>query len=315
MNLTKKFFGLTEKGESADIFTLSNDRNIQVKITNYGGIITEILIPDKNGKKENIVLGFDSLDDYFSEAYKESKPYFGAIIGRYANRIDNGQFTIDGNQYSVPCNLGDYSLHGGLEGFDKKLWQAKSIEEEDAVGLELSYLSIDMEEGFPGNFHVIVTYMLNNENELQIDYNATTDKKTHHNLTNHAYFNLNGCEENVLNHEVTIHADSYTEVDQNSIPTGNFTDVSGTCMDFRTPHKIGERIKSVDGNGYDHNYVINNFDGTLRETAVAFDEVSGRLLKVLTTEPGVQFYTANYMDGSLKRDNTVFSSRMGFSRI
>lgn len=312
MDLTKQFFGLTEKGEEADLFTLTNNNSMQVRITNYGGIITDILVPDKVGKTENVVLGFDKLDDYFSESYKKSMPYFGAIVGRYANRINKGKFEIDGTVYQIPCNLGDFSLHGGITGFDKKMWKTKTIEKKENITLELTYLSKDMEEGFPGNMRIVVSYTLTNKNELRIDYQATSDKKTHHNLTDHSYFNLSGFKEDILSTETVINADTFTEVDKNSIPTGRFTNVVESCMDFRKPHIIGERIEEAQGNGYDHNYVINGFDGQLQLAASAFDPLSGRKLEVLTTEPGVQFYTSNYMDGSLKRGDTVFSSRMGF---
>ena len=312
MQIRSQLFGRTEKGEITGLYTLSNDSGASVKITNYGGIITDINVPDKNGTLVNVVLGFDKLEDYISDNYKNSNPYFGAIIGRFTNRIDKGRFDINGKSYQIPCKHGEYSLHGGIEGFDQKVWKAETETSENTVSLKLTYLSKHLEEGFPGNLNVMVKYSWNNNCELSIEYMATTDRATHLNLTNHTYFNLNGGNTDVLEHEVVIHADTYTEVDENSIPTGKFQSVEGSCMDFRTPHKIGEQIEKADGNGYDHNYVINHFDGKLREASEVFDLTSGIKLKVLTTEPGVQFYTANYMDGTLSRDDVIFASRMGF---
>ncbi len=312
MNITKLPFGKTEKGETVDLFILANNSGASVKITNYGGIITDIIVPDKHGQLGNVVMGFDKIEDYFSEACKKAKPYFGAIIGRYANRINKGQFTIEGMQYQVPQNLDSIALHGGFVGFDKKVWNAVIEESENEVGLLLSYTSPHLEEGFPGNLSVKVKYTWNNLNELIMDYSAVSDKSTHLNLTNHSYFNLNIFSGDILNHEVTIHADHYTEVDGQSIPTGNLSNVDGSCMDFRTPHEIGERIDLVEGNGYDHNYVIKDYDNTLRLSASATEPESGRKLEVLTTEPGVQFYTANYLDGSLSRREAIFNKRYGF---
>ncbi len=311
MNITKSPFGKTEKGETVDLFILTNNSGASVKITNYGGIITDIIVPDKHDELENVVMGFDKIEDYFSKAYKKAKPYFGAIIGRYANRINKGQFTIEGVEYQVPQNLDSIALHGGFIGFDKKIWNAVIEKSEDEVSILLSYTSPHLEEGFPGNLSVVVKYSWNNRNELIMDYFATSDKPTHLNLTNHAYFNLNGFIGDILGHEVIIHADHYTEVDGQSIPTGNLSNVDGSCMDFRKPHKIGERIDLAEGNGYDHNYVIKDFDNTLRLSASATDPESGRKLEVLTTEPGVQFYTANYLDGALSRGDIIFNKRNG----
>lgn len=312
MQINSEPYGMTERGVEAEIFILKNDSGATVKITNYGGIITDILVPDKDGKLVNVVLGFDKIEDYFSEGYKNAGPYFGAIIGRYANRIANGRFEIDGETYQIPCNLGNISLHGGFVGFDKKIWKAKTGSSENEISLELSYLSKHLEEGFPGNLKVTVNYSWNNKNELRITYFATTDKATHLNLTNHAYFNLNGCKRDILNHMVSIQSNAYTEVDENSIPTGKLQKVDGSCMDFRTPQRIGERIEETQGNGYDHNFVVTDFDGSLKPAANVYDQTTGIKLEVLTTEPGVQFYTANYLDGSLSRGNIVFSKRMGF---
>lgn len=311
MQIVSQPFGKTENGENVELFTLTNDSGATVKITNYGGIITEILVPDKNGKLISVVLGFDRFEDYTSEAYKNSKPYFGAIIGRYANRIANGRFEIDGKTYQVPCNLDDYSLHGGFNGFDQKLWRAKTEKSDNEVNLKLSYLSKHLEEGFPGNLKVHVTYSWNNNCELSIDYSATTDEATHINLTNHAYFNLNGCKTNVMEHEVIIHADSYTEVDKKNLPTGKFQKVNG-AMDFRKAKKIGAQIDEIEGNCYDHNYILDEFDGNLKQASEAIDRTTGIKLEVLTTEPAIQFYTAKHLDGRFSRGDIAFSSSMGF---
>ena len=312
MQISNRPFGKTEKGELAHLYTLVNDSGATVKITNYGGIITEIHAPDKDNRPVNVVLGFEEMEAYYSEEYKNSKPYFGAIIGRYGNRIDKGRFSIDGKTYQIPCNLGEYSLHGGMIGFDQKVWQATTAKTTDSVSLELRYLSKHLEEGFPGNLSVKVSYTWNNKNELVIDYHASTDQSTHLNLTNHAYFNLNGCRQDVLDHIVRVPSEFYTEVDGNSIPTGRLQKVDGSCMDFRTASRIGERIDEVEGNGYDHNYVVNGYDGSLQLAAEAQDPSSGIKLEVLTTEPALQFYTANYLDGSISRGDTIFSKSMGF---
>ena len=314
MDIQKKTFGLTRNKRQAYLFTLSNDNGMHVKITNYGGIITGIFIPDKNGKTENIVLGFDRLEDYLTEQYINDGPYFGAIIGRVANRIAGARFTIDGVEYRIPSKFDLYSLHGGIEGFDKKLWEAETKKSRQGVSLVLNYLSSDMEEGFPGNLSVTVTYTLNNKNELIIDYSARTDKKTHINLTNHSYFNLTGGRDNVLDHELIIYADRYTETDDVFIPTGKLLPVTGTPLDFRRKHRIGERIhRQIKGKGYDHNYVLNNDSGRLGKAAKLTEAKSGRKLEVLTTEPGMQLYTGNYLDGTFGNRGIVFSKRMGVS--
>jgi len=312
MQIESQAFGKTEIGENAELFTLTNDIGAFVKITNNGGIITEIFVPDKNGQLINVVLGFDKLQEYFSDIYKKTKPYFGAIIGRYGNRIANGQFQIDGKKYQVPCNLGKHALHGGFNGFDQKIWKASAESGTDKVSLKLACFSKHLEEGFPGNLKVEVTYSWNNACVLSIDYQATTDQKTHINLTNHSYFNLNGGKENVLNHQVSIQSDVFTEVDEEAIPTGKLKKVDDSCMDFRKPKRIGEHINDVQSNGYDHNFVLNDVDGTLKFAASAYDESSGIKLETLTTEPAVQFFTANHLDGTLSRENIKFTKHSGF---
>lgn len=265
---------------------------MEVSITNYGGIVTSIKVPDKNGNIENVVLGFDDL-----EKYKAGHPFFGAIAGRYANRIANGRFELNGEVYELSTNDGENHLHGGEEGFDKKLWDAEVNEDENSV--TLSYLSPDGEEGYPGNLEVYVTYTLTDDNELRIDYHATTDKPTVVNLTNHSYFNLSGDpSRGILDHLLTIQADRYTPVNEGLIPTGELQPVEGTPFDFTEPEYIGARIDSIPP-GYDHNFVLNNPGSGLRKIATVEHEESGRIMEVYTDQPGVQFYTGNFLDGSL----------------
>ena len=270
-----------------------------VKISNYGGKITSWLAPDKAGKTDDIVLGFDS-----AKKYTPAVPYFGAIIGRYGNRIALGKFSIDGVAYQLPTNNGKNSLHGGNKGFDKVVWTAEPTVD-TVSALTLTYLSKDGEEGYPGNLKVTVKYTLTDADELKIDYTATTDKATVVNLTNHSYFNLTGNVDNtVLDHEVQILADRYTPVDTALIPTGELKAVKGTPFDFTQPTKIGAHLNEVPGKpvGYDHNYVLNVAEPTLHQAAVVYEPTSGRQLEVLTTEPGIQFYTGNFLDGTLKTD-------------
>jgi len=292
----KESFGTLEDGREVSLFTLSNEDGIEVEITNYGGTVTSIRTPDKNGNFENVVLGFDSL-----EKYTAGVPYFGALIGRYGNRIEDGRFSIDGKQYQLATNDGDNHLHGGEQGFDKVLWDAAA---QDDGSLKLTYLSNDGEEGYPGNLEVTVVYTLTNENELKIEYEATTDKATPVNLTNHSYFNLSGHPDStILDHQLKIRADQYTPVNDELIPTGELASVAGTPFDFTEFHKIGGRIDQVEG-GYDHNWVLNQPEGdSLFHAATLYDPGSGRQMKIFTEEPGLQFYSGNFLDGSLKGPN------------
>jgi len=314
--ISKASFGKTADGQNVDIFTLTNKRGLEVKITNFGGIITSLKVPDRNGKFDDIVLGFDSLDGYL-----KGHPYFGALIGRYGNRIAKGRFTLNGHEYKLAVNNGENHLHGGLKGFDKVVWTAHSAKIRDGVALKLTYLSKDGEEGYPGNLRVIVVYRLTNQNELKISYSASTDKDTVINLTSHSYFNLAGQGSgDILNHELSINAARFTPTDAGSIPTGELKSVTGTPFDFTTSklHKIGERINNDDeqlkfGNGYDHNFVLNGRMGKLRQAAVAYEAGSGRLMEVWTTEPGMQFYSGNFLDGTLTgKDGKVYQRRSGF---
>jgi aldose 1-epimerase len=276
------------------LYTLTNKNGMEVKISNFGGIITSITVPDKNGLMENVVLGFDKL-----ETYQAGHPYFGSLVGRYGNRIAKGQFILDGVTYILAINNGPNHLHGGRKGFDKQVFDIDtSYSTMDSVVLELSYLSPDMEEGYPGSLTVKVRYVLTPDNEIKIWYEAMTDKPTVLNLTNHSYFNLTSCRENVLNHEVVLMSDSITPTDTTLIPTGLLAPVAGTAFDFTRAFKIGERIGEVPG-GYDINYKLRNITGQLVQAAEVFEPVSGRVLQAYTTEPGVQFYTGNFLDGSL----------------
>lgn len=287
-----KEYGTMDDGSAVQLFTMKNENGMEVSITNYGGIVTSIKAPDSEGNVENVVLGFDDL-----EQYKEGHPFFGAITGRYANRIAAGRFELDGEAYELATNDGENHLHGGTEGFDKKLWDYEVNEEENSV--TLSYLSPDGEEGYPGNLNVEVIYTLTEENELQIDYRATTDKPTVVNLTNHSYFNLSGDpSRGILDHLLTIHADRYTPVDEGLIPTGELRPVEGTPFDFRTAEYVGARIDSIPP-GYDHNFVLNNPDEGIRKITTVKHEESGRIMEVYTDQPGVQLYTGNFLDGSL----------------
>ncbi|WP_234567908.1 aldose epimerase family protein [Rhodohalobacter sp. 614A] len=286
-------FGTMDDGSPVQLFTLENANGMEVSVTNYGGIVTSIKVPDKNGNIENVVLGFDDL-----EQYKSGHPFFGAIAGRYANRIAEGRFELNGEVYDLATNDGENHLHGGVEGFDKKRWNAEVNEEENSV--TLSYLSPDGEEGYPGNLDVEVTYTLTDDNELQIDYHATTDQSTVVNLTNHSYFNLSGDpSEGILDHLLTINADRYTPVDEGLIPTGELHPVEGTAFDFTQLETVGARIDSIPP-GYDHNYVLNNPDSGLRKIATVEHQQSGRIMEVYTDQPGVQLYTGNFLDGSLR---------------
>jgi aldose 1-epimerase len=293
----KKEFGKTADGTAVDLYVLTNAHGMQAKVTTYGAILTELHVPDKSGKLDDVVLGFDNL-----ESYLKGHPHFGATVGRVANRIAKGRFTLNGKEYKLAINNGPNSLHGGLIGFDKKVWQARTMQEPDSVAVTFTYRSPDGEEGYPGNLDTSVTYTLTNQNELRIDYTATTDKSTPVNLTNHSYFNLAGAASgDILGHELTIMSDEYTPTDGTGIPTGEVKPVRGTPLDFTRPTPIGARIDQFPATkGYDHNFVLRGQPGTLRLAAVVRELRSGRTMEMLTTEPCVQLYTANGLDGKLK---------------
>lgn len=302
----KSFFGFMPEGDSVMLFTLKNEQNIVIKITNLGGIITEIHIPDRQGKFGNIALGFDNLDQYLA-----GHPNFGALIGRYGNRIADASFSLDGETYQLAANNGDNTLHGGLVGFDDVLWDTEVISCDERAALKLSYISVDGEEGYPGTLEVEVTYELLMD-QLFITYEAVSDKATPVNLTNHSYFNLAG-EGTILDHVLYLNASRYTPVDEELIPTGEIANVEGTPFDFRKPGVIGERIEEVGGNpgGYDHNFVL---DGSSEEKVLAaklMDPKTGRSLEVITTEPGIQLYTGNFLNGSLVSGDLTYVKNSG----
>lgn len=290
---TKATFGNVD-GKDVFLYTLTNKKGNQVKITNYGGIMTSWTVPDRNGKKSSIIVGFDSLAPYLQEP-----PYFGALIGRYGNRIANGKFKLDSVEYTLAANDGKNHLHGGKKGFDKVVWDG-ALESDTAATLVLSYTSRDGEEGYPGTLKVTVRYTLTDNDELEIEYSAETDKPTVVNLTQHNYYNLTGDVTNtILDHKLMIGADSYTPVNATLIPTGEIAPVKGTPFDFTVAEKIGARIAQVSG-GYDHNWVLNRTDNSLQMVAVLSDSVSGRKMEVYTTEPGLQFYSGNFLNGKFK---------------
>jgi aldose 1-epimerase len=293
-------------GKDVDLYVLTNASGMTAKIMTYGATVTELDVPDRNGKLGDVVLGFDSLDGYLSK----KDPYFGAVVGRVGNRIAKGRFTLDGKAYQLATNDGPNHLHGGLKGFDKVVWDAKVVRKKFGPSVEFTYLSPDGEEGYPGNCRVAVVYSLGDDNSLRLEYTVTTDKDTPVNVTNHSYFNLGGPENgSILGNEVMLNANRYTPVDSTLIPTGELKLVAGTPMDFRKPTAVGARIKEVGGHpvGYDHNFVINtegavgasNTDQPVRLAARIYEPKSGRIMEVSTTEPGVQFYSGNFLDGSV----------------
>ena len=305
-------FGTTDDGAAVDLYTLTNAHGIAVRITNYGATVVSIATPDRHGTMGDIVLGFDDF-----ERYKTNASFLGVVVGRYGNRIAKGRFSLDGTEYTLATNNGPNHLHGGVRGFDKVVWNARSIETPDGSAVELEYLSRDGEEGYPGNLSAKVVYTLTDEDELRIDYSATTDKKTIVNLTNHSYFNLAGSGD-ILAHEVEINADRFTPVDATLIPTGILQPVEGTPFDFRRPTAIGARIGEPDeqlgfAGGYDHNFVLNREGEGVSLAARVTDPGSGRTLEVRTTEPGVQFYTGNFLDGSIRgKGGQMYQKRAGF---
>lgn len=313
MSITSRFYGKTETGEEVTLFTLSNSKGMSAEIINLGGIVVSLFVPDRNGNTNDIVLGYDQLEDYLKPG-----PYFGALIGRHANRIENSEFSLNGVTYRLAANDGKNHLHGGLKGFDKMVWAAKALESSEGTCLELTYLSKDGEENYPGNLDVKVTYTLTNDNALKIAYNAVSDKDTVVNLTNHSYFNLAGhASGNVLKHELKINANQFTPNNREGIPTGEIKSVKGTPMDFTALTPIGHGINAEDeqiacGNGYDHNWVLNT-NGNISETAAeVYESTSGRFMEVYTTKPGVQFYSANFLDGSeVGKGGTAYQQRAG----
>jgi len=299
-SITKRSFGTLKDGRTASIYKLTNRHGMEVEVSDYGGIVVSLTAPDRDGVLEDIVLGYDTLDEYLADT-----SYFGCIVGRYANRIAGGEFSIGSARYSLAMNDGENHLHGGLEGFNKVLWEATAFSEPDCVGVSLSYVSPDGEEGYPGLLKVTVKYSLTDESELRLDYEAETDKATHCNLSHHSYFNLKGAGNgDILDHLLTINGTAFTPIDSGLIPTGELKRVESTPLDFNLPAPIGARINEQDeqlifGGGYDHNWVLDTHD--LDTPAVTLHEPgSGRILEVFTTEPGLQFYSGNFLDGKTR---------------
>jgi aldose 1-epimerase len=306
----RKPFGKTPRGEPVTLYTLTNKNGMSVSLMDYGATVVKLIVPDRNGKLDDVALGFDRLAPYFHQT-----AYFGAIVGRYANRIANGRFQFGRTIYQLPRNNGPNMLHGGLRGFDKRVWKVDPVES-DTPAVRFSRLSPDGEEGFPGNLFVSVTYTLTDANELRISYQATTDKATIINLSHHTYFNLAGAGRGtILNHVLTLHADAFTPVDATLIPTGEIKQVEGTPWDFRTPTPIGLHLKETGGKpvGYDHNYVLNKgFFSDMDVAAEVYEPKSGRTLTVTTDQPGIQFYTGNFLDGSLGGKGGIYRQYGGF---
>ena len=312
--VTKDNFGQTADGKAVEIYTLTNSRGSEARIMTYGGTVVSLKVPDKSGKLGDVVLGYDSVSDY-----EKHTSFFGALIGRYGNRIAKGKFSIGGKEYKLATNNGENHLHGGVKGYDRVVWTARSFTSAAGANLELKYLSKDGEEGYPGNLNITVVYTLTEANELKIVYSATTDKATVVNLTHHSYFNLAGAgSRTILDHDMMINAWKFTPTDSGSIPTGELKNVKGTQFDFTKPVAIGKRIGQDDeqlkfGKGYDHNWVLNKAGKGMTLAATVYERSSGRVMKVMTTEPGLQFYSGNFLDGSIKgKSGQDYPFRSGF---
>jgi aldose 1-epimerase len=313
-HVARDAFGRAADGTAVEMFTLTNARGMEVRAISYGAIITSIRVPDRNGAVDDVVLGFDHIDGYL-----RTHPYFGAVVGRYGNRIARGRFTLDGKTYQLATNNGPNHLHGGVKGFDKAVWSGETIERDGGIGVAFTHTSADGDEGYPGALTMTVTYTVTPANELVVDYQATTDKATPVNLTQHTYFNLAGAgSSDILQHRLTLDADRFTPVDATLIPTGELAPVAGTPFDFRQPTAIGARIDDAtspqikNGGGYDHNFVLNRTGPGLVHAVKVEDPSTGRTLDVSTTEPGVQFYTGNFLDGSIAgKGGRVYRRRFG----
>ncbi|BES71339.1 galactose mutarotase [Marinobacter nanhaiticus D15-8W] len=322
-SVERSTFGTLPDGREAELYRIVNANGVEMEVTTYGGIITSLRTPDAQGQFDDIVLGFDSLDGYLSDAYMKSNPYFGALIGRYGNRIAGGSFELGGKTYELATNNGPNHLHGGDKGFNRVLWKAEPFENDEGAGLILTYTSADGEEGYPGKLDVKVVYTLTDDNALAIDYEATTTKATPVNLTQHSYFNLEGeGSGKILDHQLMINADAFTPVDKTLIPTGEIRPVEGTPFDFTEPTAIGKRIENENqqlafGQGYDHNFVLNRKSGSRDELVLAArvtEPDSGRIMEVSTTEPGIQFYAGNFLDGTLTgKSGNAYGHRSGFA--
>jgi len=306
-------FGALPDARAVELYTLRNRAGMEARLMTYGATIVSLTVPDRQGGFDNVVLGHADLDGYL-----QASPYLGAVVGRYGNRIAKGRFTLDGATVQLTVNDGENHLHGGARGFDKVLWTANSTESNDGASVTLAYASPDGEEGYPGSLEARVTYALRDRNELRVDYHATTDRATPVNLTQHSYFNLaEAGRRDILDHELAIMADAFTPVDAGLIPTGEMTSVEGTPFDFRTPTAIGARIDGdheqlLRGSGYDHNFVLTRSGEGLRLAARVFEPTTGRMLEILTTEPGIQFYSGNFLDGTITGATGVLGHRSGF---
>ncbi len=309
MSVQKESFGKTADGAAVDLYTLTNSKGLRVKIMTYGATIISVETPDRDGKTENVTLSLDKPEEYF-----KGHPFFGSTVGRFANRIAKGKFTLDGKQYTLAGNNNGNHLHGGNKGFDKYVWDAKRVETADSVAVVFTHESPDGDEGYPGRLNTKVTYSLTNNNELKMEYEATTDKPTIVNLTNHTYWNLTAANDDVLGHELTLNADRYLPVDKGLIPLGELKNLKGTPMDFTKPMAIGSRIKQVEG-GYDHCYVLNKKPGEEKALSLAaslYEPKSGRVMEIYTTEPAIQLYTGNFLDGTQQRGGKKFTQHYGF---
>jgi len=309
MSIHKELFGETSDGVAVDLYTLTNSKGLRVKIMTYGATITSVEVPDRKRKVENVTLSLDTLEDYL-----KGHPFFGSTVGRYANRIAKGKFTLDGKQYTLAGNNNGNHLHGGDKGYDKAVWKARPIETADSVGVVSTHESPDGDEGYPGKLNAKTTYTLTDDNELKMEYVATTDKPTIVNLTNHTYWNLAAAAGDVLGHELMLNADRYLPVDKSLIPLGELENLKGTPMDFTKPATIGSRIAQVEG-GYDHCYVLNKKAGEAKAmslVATIYEPKSGRVMEIRTTEPGVQFYSSNFLDGQQQRGGKKFTRHFGF---
>jgi len=313
--IVKSEFGKTKEGTAIEKYTLKNKNGVELNVITYGGRITSLKVPNKNGELENVVLGHDTIEGYL----RADNPFFGALIGRFGNRIANGKFTLNGEEYNLVTNDGSNHLHGGVKGFDRVIWTVTPIEGKENSSIKLTYLSKDGEEGYPGNLEVTVIYTLTKDNSVEVAYQATTDKSSVVNLTQHAYFNLTGdFSKDILNHDVVIDADTYLPVDDTLIPTGEIRKVEGTPFDFISSKKIGKEINATNqqlkrGKGYDHCWVLNVKNGEIRFVASAYDATSGRFMEVHSEEPAIQFYTGNFLDGSLPMpDGGTYGHRTGF---
>ena len=313
LSVTKTGFGKLSDEKEVNMYTLKNSAGVEVRIINYGAIVQSLKVPDKNGKLADVVLGYDTLDEYVKVS-----PYFGAIVGRYGNRIAKGNFTLDGKEYSLPVNNGANHLHGGPNGFDRVFWDGEIIEKDEIAGVKLIYHSPDGDEGYPGNLTATIIYTLTDQNELRIEYSAKTDMPTVCNLTHHSYFNLSGnFTKDILSHQLWINADRFTPVDEGLIPTGELKKVAGTPFDFTSPTAIGEDIDDENeqlkyGLGYDHNWCLNDVDDTMKLQSSLYEPESGRFMEIFTIEPGLQFYSGNFLDGSISgKNNQIYKVRTG----